>query len=186
MVCIESSCQCPKGYLETWLNTYSDSEKDQVPPAGRKFCIKPDKLTFMAYFPQFECIDSFAVRFATEPLEVTDATPASLIKTVEPMVPKRRIGRPIELVINTKDPKGISIRITYLYPTYGDNLYGCVDYNQDGTIVVGTLGQISFRGYFTHPDTISGHLLFEGASGTKDTLEDYQLENIKLIRIVPY
>jgi len=186
MVCVESTCQCPEGYLETWLNLYRGHGEDLVPPlAGRKFCIKPDKLTFMAHFPKFECIDTFAIRFYTEPLEVTDQTQILLVSSVEPQVPKSWTALPPGLILDTKDPKGVWVGIPSLYPTHGTSFLGCIDYDLNGSID-GGIGRISFRGYFTHPDTISGHLLFEGASGSKAALENYQLEGIKLIRTVPY
>lgn len=183
MVCVENTCQCPEGYAETWLNLYTNAEKDEVPSSGRKFCIKPDKLTFMAHFPKFECIDTFAFRFHTEPLEVNDQTPILEISSVNPLVPQKAL--PPGLILDTKDPNGLWVGIINLYPTHGSYFTGCVDYNLNGTID-GSISRISFRGYFTHKDTISGHLLFEGAYGSKAALENFQLEGIKLVRMVPY
>ena len=185
MVCVENTCQCPDGYVETWLNLYSNAEKEEVPLSGRKFCIKPDKLTFMAHFPRFECIDSFAFRFHTEPLEVSAQTPVLDISSINPLVPGGWKGLPPGLTLDTHDPEGLWVGITSLYPTHGTSISGCVDYDLNGNID-GEIGRISFRGYFTHKDTISGHLLFEGASGSKAALENFQLKGIKLVRMVPY
>ncbi len=117
MVCVENTCQCPEGYAETWLNLYNNAEKDEVPPSGRKFCIKPDKLTFMAYFPKFECIDSFAFRFHTEHLEVNDQTPIQDISSVNLLKPQKAL--PPGLILDTKDPNGLWVGITGLHPTLG-------------------------------------------------------------------
>jgi len=184
MLCVENTCQCPEGNIETWLNMYSNDEKDVIPHEGRKFCIQPHKLTFMAHFPRFECIDTFAFRFLTEPLEVTPQTQILSTTSIETLVPEKWSALPPGLILSD-DPEGLFVGIVSLYPTHGTNFFGCVDYDLNGA-VDGSIGRISFRGYFTHPDTISGHLLFEGAAGSKAHLENYQLEGIKLIRTVPY
>jgi len=186
MVCVEQTCQCPDGYLETWLNIEFYDDTEVVPPSGRKFCIEPDKLTFMAHFPRFECIDTFAIRFFTEPLKVNDQTPLLSISMVEALVPRSwRITVHPGLILDTENPDGIWVGIVRLYPTYGPNFLGCVDYDQNEELV-GGINRMMFRGHFTHKDTISGHILFEKAFGTKAHLENFQLEGIKLVRTVPY
>jgi hypothetical protein len=185
MVCVENECQCPEDNISIWLNTYSVNEPAQgVPESGREFCIKPDKLTFIASFPKFECMDTFAIRFLTEPLEVGPQTPALATSQVEPLVHPSQKAVPPSLTLDTNDPNGLWVGITSLYPTYGPMFSGCIDYHQD--TIMGGIYRISFRGNFIHKDTISGHILFDLAYGSKSALDNYQLEGIKLVRTVPY
>jgi hypothetical protein len=185
MECVDLACQCPEGSIETWLNLFKNSEKDNVFGKSRKYCIKPNKLTFMAHFPRFECIDTFAITFLTEPLEVSDQTPVLATSQVKPEVPKSFTALPPGLTIDPNDPNGTYVAIPSLYPTHGTSIFGCLDLDLDGSID-GGIGRLSFRGNFTHKDTISGAILFEGAWGSKEHRDNYELKGIKLIRTVPY
>jgi hypothetical protein len=66
-----SNVECPEASIPTWLELHSFDE----PLRDRKYCIIPSKLTFKADINAFECIDTFAITFLTEPLEVDRSTP---------------------------------------------------------------------------------------------------------------
>lgn len=180
MVCVQSQCDCRQGDIETWLNLYNYAEIGQTADNSRKFCVKPNKLTFIAYVPKFECVDTFAFTFGVEPLEVNDQTPPLAISTVTPEMP-HGWRSPKGLIIDPYDPQGVYVQITGVTPTYGTNFLDCMEYHADGTLR-GEPGRVNFAGHFIHPDTIGGYLEFESSGPGNGR----RLEGVKVVRTTPY
>ncbi len=144
--CIDGECQCVDGAIEFWLKT-NGIDSEQV-------CVMPSKTTFVAYFEPFECLTPFPVIFQKEPL---GPDPPTMVRT-----PLQSGGCGSSVVINQQDPKGVFVSFGVC------SVYQCYDYRFDDQgrpiAITGGSGPISFRGRFTHPDTISGGFRFSGPS----------------------
>jgi hypothetical protein len=180
MECKDFKCECPEASIPTWLELHSFDE----PLRDRKYCIIPSKLTFKADINAFECIDTFAITFLTEPLEVDRSTPILDVSSVIPEVPDRWKALPPALSLNVAEEAYPEVIITNLYPTRGTSFMSCMSYTPSGELE-GRISNINFYGQFIHKDTIGGFLQLEGASGIYSSLEGSRKE-IKLVRTVSY
>jgi hypothetical protein len=190
MICLEGACDCPDGYIPTWLNRTGLGIGVAADSFPKKFCIKPDRLTFMAHIPRFVCLDTFAVRFTVDPYEFPEKTldiPTGVwVMPVLPSeVPHLAPASSIR-VVSEAGQKFTEVSIYGLEPTYGYTLRSgvCLELDNAGNEVGST--EMSFIGRVTHKDTISGYLEITGAGGTKRELYGKRLEDVKLIRTVPH
>ncbi|MDW8230771.1 MAG: hypothetical protein RMJ33_13125, partial [Saprospiraceae bacterium] len=155
----------------------------------KKFCIKPSKLTFMAYIPRFDCLDTFALRFIKDPYEFTDTTYSPTGVWVVPVLPSSvaRLAPVSDIrIVNENGRKVTRVHIMGLEPTHGMGIQSgiCTEMDSAGEYVGTT--EASFLGYVTHKDTISGYIEITGATSTKKEWFGRRLEGVKLVRTVPY
>lgn len=181
MECVEGQCTCPEQSIMTWMELNTNPEQSQ----SRPYCIIPDKLTFLAQIPDFGCIDTFAVTFLTEPLEMTEQTPGLEYTSVLPEVPESWRALPPGLALEQREDAYPEVTISSLYPTKGSSYVSCFDFDADGQLV-GSISNINFYGAFVHPDTIQGFLQLEDASGTLSDFDGLRMNDVKLVRTVPY
>lgn len=181
MECVEGQCTCPEQFIVTWMELNTNPEQVQ----SRSYCIAPDKLTFLAQIPDFGCVDTFAITFLTEPLEVTEQTPMLEYTSVIPEVPESWRALPPGLVLELRENAYPDVTISSLYPTKGSSYVSCFDFDADGQLV-GSISNINFYGAFVHPDTIAGFLQLEDASGTLSNFDGQRMNDVKLVRTVPY
>lgn len=189
MICVEGACDCPEGYITTWLNRTGLGIGAAADSFPRKFCIKPDRLVFIAHIPRFMCLDTFAVRFTVDPYEFTESTYSPTGVWVVPVLPSElpRLAPFSDIrVVEEAGLKITEVRIFGLEPTYGHATGAgvCSELDNAGN-EMGAM-ETSFIGRVVHKDTISGYLEITGASGNKREFYGKRLEEVKLVRTTPY
>lgn len=189
MICVEGACDCPDGYITTWLNRTGLGIGTAADSFPRKFCIKPDRLTFIAHIPRFMCLDTFAVRFAVDPYEFTESTYSPTGVWVVPVLPSEvpRLSPLSDIrIVKESGRKLVEVHIYGLEPTYGHAIRAgiCSEFDDTGN-EMGAI-ETSFIGRVVHKDTISGYLEITGAGGNKREFYGKRLEGVKLVRTAPY
>lgn len=180
MECIDGACTCPENSILLYHNLLNPTDADSLIDIPRQFCVQPNKLTFLASFEQFECIDTFAITFYEEP---TMGIQNNLANKVIFEVPDYFANHPIvrgALVIDTTDQ---FVGIYGLSPTFGREsrcYYEDTSTNEFGLI------DLDFRGNFVHPDTIRGMIEVSGISSTYVQDKLGSTIEVDLIRTIPY
>lgn len=183
MECIEGQCECPEGSIEIYHNLINSSEPDSMAEVPRLFCIKPDKLTFIANLEKYECIDTFGVSFLEEPYDGIQNNLAGHVVFEHPFSSENLTFPQGFLSVDTADHRGRYVGIYILSPTYGRPDIWCRFYDEE-TQETGTT-TLHFRGFFVHPDTIRGYIEVASATGVKASLLGDTVQ-VDLIRTVPY
>jgi hypothetical protein len=163
-----------------------DGSFEGAPPI--KFCVKPDPLTFIARFPAFGCIDTFALSFLREPLTVLESPPAAngILANLERPIQNGGAPTVLDAFLFYNEADELELYLWNIPVNVGASRHRFICEEYDGTGErIGAAGPAEYGGVFVHPDTIRGYFFYASTSGSLSQLAGDSLE-VDFVRTRPH